>query len=187
LLSKTAVSEIGARLWADDQKFCRRDLGEHEIVYLFFDGIAERIRPGQKREPVLAAPSRPPGLDPFRVGSRRLLARDGASPRTARRFSRACLQSLLAMVDLGVWASGSGLFLGVSNGLSVAELDALDKLAEAVGAIEPAPVTLGGLGALEDPQRPGGLCADLQRRQGQQALEGQAPSRVRGSPWSCRS
>ena len=55
LLSKTAVSEIGARLWADYQEFCRRDLGEHEIIYLFVDGIAERIRPGQKREPVLAA------------------------------------------------------------------------------------------------------------------------------------
>lgn len=55
LLSKTAVSEIGVRLWADYQEFCRRDLGEHEIIYLFVDGIAERIRPGQKREPVLAA------------------------------------------------------------------------------------------------------------------------------------
>lgn len=55
LLSKTAVSEIGARLWADYQEFCRRDLGEYEIIYLFVDGIAERIRPGQKREPVLAA------------------------------------------------------------------------------------------------------------------------------------
>jgi len=55
LLSKTAVSEIGARLWADYQEFCRRDLGEYAIVYLFVDGIAERIRPGQKREPVLAA------------------------------------------------------------------------------------------------------------------------------------
>jgi transposase-like protein len=27
----------------------------HDIVYLFVDGIAERIRPGQSREPVLAA------------------------------------------------------------------------------------------------------------------------------------
>ena len=30
-------------------------LGEYDIVYLFIDSIAERIRPGQKREPVLAA------------------------------------------------------------------------------------------------------------------------------------
>ncbi|MER8824498.1 transposase [Mesorhizobium sp. M0991] len=52
LLSKSAVSEIGERLWADYQEFATRDLGEYEIAYLF---IAERLRPGQKREPVLAA------------------------------------------------------------------------------------------------------------------------------------
>jgi len=55
LLSRTAVSEIGERLWADYQEFAGRDLSEYDIVYLFVDGIAERIRPGQKREPVLAA------------------------------------------------------------------------------------------------------------------------------------
>jgi len=55
LLSRTAVSEIGERLWADYQEFASRDLGEYDIAYLFVDGIAERIRPGQKREPVLAA------------------------------------------------------------------------------------------------------------------------------------
>ena len=55
LLSKTAVSEIGERLWADYQEFATRDLSEYDIAYLFVDGIAERLRPGQKREPVLAA------------------------------------------------------------------------------------------------------------------------------------
>jgi len=55
LLSRTAVSEIGERLWADYQEFAGRDLSEYDIVYLFIDGIAERIRPGQRREPVLAA------------------------------------------------------------------------------------------------------------------------------------
>jgi transposase-like protein len=55
LLSRTAVSELGERLWADYQDFATRDLGAYDIVYLFIDGIAERIRPGQKREPVLAA------------------------------------------------------------------------------------------------------------------------------------
>jgi hypothetical protein len=54
LLSKTAVSELGERLWEDYQAFARRDLSEYEIVYLFVDGIAERLRPGGKREPVLA-------------------------------------------------------------------------------------------------------------------------------------
>src|SRR6266540_540721 len=55
LLSRTAVSEIGARLWADYQDFVSRDLSEYDITYLFVDGIAERLRPGQRREPVLAA------------------------------------------------------------------------------------------------------------------------------------
>lgn len=55
LLSRTAVSELGDRLWADYQEFVSRDLSEYDIAYLFVDGIAERIRPGQRREPVLAA------------------------------------------------------------------------------------------------------------------------------------
>ena len=55
MLSRTAVSELGERLWADYQEFATRDLGKYDIVYLFVDGIAERIRPGQRREPVLAA------------------------------------------------------------------------------------------------------------------------------------
>jgi putative transposase len=55
LLSRTAVSELGEQLWRDYQDFAMRDLSEHEIVYLFVDGIAERIRPGQRREPVMAA------------------------------------------------------------------------------------------------------------------------------------
>ncbi len=55
LLSRTAVSEIGERLWADYQDFSSRDLSEYDIAYLFIDGIAERLRPGQRREPVMAA------------------------------------------------------------------------------------------------------------------------------------
>ena len=55
LLSRTAVSEISERLWADYQEFADRDLSEYDIAYLSVDGIAERIRPGQRREPVLAA------------------------------------------------------------------------------------------------------------------------------------
>src|SRR5512132_2049122 len=54
LLSRTAVSEIGARLWADYQELASRDLSEYDITYLFVDGIAERLRPGQRRAPVLA-------------------------------------------------------------------------------------------------------------------------------------
>ncbi len=35
--------------------FASRDLSEYDIAYLLVDGIAERIRPGQGREPVRAA------------------------------------------------------------------------------------------------------------------------------------
>ena len=55
LLSRTAVSEITARLWAEYEGFVSRDLAEFEIVYLFVDGIAERLHLGQPREAVLAA------------------------------------------------------------------------------------------------------------------------------------
>jgi putative transposase len=55
LLSRTAVSQLGERLWEDYQAFAQRDLSEYELSYLFVDGIAERLRPGAKREPVLAA------------------------------------------------------------------------------------------------------------------------------------
>ena len=60
LLSRTAVSELGERLRTDYQDFATRDLSEDEIAYLFVDGPwtrnwAERIRPGQRREPVPAA------------------------------------------------------------------------------------------------------------------------------------
>ena len=55
LLSKSAVSQLGERLWEDYQAFAQRDLSEYAIVYLFIDEIAERLRPGAKREPVLVA------------------------------------------------------------------------------------------------------------------------------------
>ena len=55
LLSRAAVSEITEKLWAEYEDFCKRDLSEHAIVYLFVDGIAERLPPGQRREAVLAA------------------------------------------------------------------------------------------------------------------------------------
>jgi putative transposase len=56
LLSRTAVSEITERLWAEyEGGFATRDLAEFEITYLFVDGIAERLHLGQPREAVLAA------------------------------------------------------------------------------------------------------------------------------------
>jgi transposase-like protein len=55
LLSRTAVSEITERLWAEYEAFAGRDLSEFEVLYLFIDGIAERLHLGQPREAVLAA------------------------------------------------------------------------------------------------------------------------------------
>ncbi|HEX3520838.1 MAG TPA: transposase, partial [Stellaceae bacterium] len=55
LLSRSAVSEITERLWAEYEAFASRDLTEFEVIYLFVDGIAERLHLGQPREAVLAA------------------------------------------------------------------------------------------------------------------------------------
>jgi len=55
LLPRTAVSEITERLWEEYEAFATRDLSEHKLLYLFVDGVAERLRPGQRREAVLCA------------------------------------------------------------------------------------------------------------------------------------
>jgi len=55
LLSRTAVSEVTERLWAEYEAFAGRDLSEFDATYLFVDGIAERLHLGQPREAVLAA------------------------------------------------------------------------------------------------------------------------------------
>jgi transposase-like protein len=55
LLSRSAVSEVTERLWAEYQAFAGRELAEFEVLYLFVDGIAERLHLGQPREAVLAA------------------------------------------------------------------------------------------------------------------------------------
>jgi transposase-like protein len=55
VLSKTAASELSERLWADYQVFAGRDLAEFKVLYLFVDGIAEKLHLGQPREAVLAA------------------------------------------------------------------------------------------------------------------------------------
>jgi putative transposase len=55
VLSRTAASAVCERLWGEYQAFATRDLGELDIVYLFVDGVAERLHLGQPREAVLAA------------------------------------------------------------------------------------------------------------------------------------
>ncbi len=55
VLSKSTVSIVTEWLWQDYQTFASRDLAEHDVVYLFVDGIAERLHLGRPREAVLAA------------------------------------------------------------------------------------------------------------------------------------
>jgi putative transposase len=55
VLSKSAASELSERLWADYQVFAGRDLSEFKVLYVFVDGIAEKLHLGQPREAVLAA------------------------------------------------------------------------------------------------------------------------------------
>jgi putative transposase len=49
LLSKTAVLQLGERLWEDYQDFAQWDLSEYEIAYLFVDGIAGGLAPSANR------------------------------------------------------------------------------------------------------------------------------------------
>jgi putative transposase len=55
LLSKSAVSQITEALWGEYEAFATRDLAEFDIAYLFMDGVAERLHPGQKKDAVLCA------------------------------------------------------------------------------------------------------------------------------------
>ena len=55
LLSRTAVSELTETLWEEYETFATRDLGEICPLYLFVDGVAERINVGAPREAILAA------------------------------------------------------------------------------------------------------------------------------------
>ena len=87
LLSRTAVSEVTERLWEEYAAFATRDLSEHQLLYLFVDGVAERLRPGLAREAVLCAW----GID--QEGKKVLLALSPGTKRTRRvagRSSRTC-------------------------------------------------------------------------------------------------
>ncbi len=55
VLRRTAASRVAEQLWADYQAFATRSLAEIPIVYLFVDGVAERLHLGQPREAILAA------------------------------------------------------------------------------------------------------------------------------------
>ena len=55
LLSRTAVSDITEVLWQQYEQFATRDLSGLDIQYLFMDGVAERLNPGERRQSVLCA------------------------------------------------------------------------------------------------------------------------------------
>ena len=55
LLSRSAVSDITEVLWQQYEAFATRDLSGCELAYLFLDGVAERLNPGERREAVLCA------------------------------------------------------------------------------------------------------------------------------------
>ena len=55
VLSKSAVSQVTEVLWQQYEAFAGRDLSEFKVLYLFVDGIAERVHLGHPREAVLAA------------------------------------------------------------------------------------------------------------------------------------
>jgi transposase-like protein len=46
LLSRSAVSKITERLWAEYEAFASRDLTECEVTYLFVDGICRAAASG---------------------------------------------------------------------------------------------------------------------------------------------
>ena len=55
VLSRSAASGVAEQLWVDYQAFATRSLAEIPMVYLFVDGVAERLHLGQPREAILAA------------------------------------------------------------------------------------------------------------------------------------
>jgi len=65
------VFVVTEQLWSEYEAFATRDLSEHEIVYLYLDGVAERLHPGQKKDAVLCGW----GID--LDGHKHLLARAG--------------------------------------------------------------------------------------------------------------
>ena len=54
-LSRSSVSELTEQLWSEYEAFASRDLSEIRPLYLFVDGLYEKLRPGAKREAILCA------------------------------------------------------------------------------------------------------------------------------------
>lgn len=50
LLSKSAVSQLNERLWEEYQAFCKADLSDYDIVYIFADAVYESLRLHKSRK-----------------------------------------------------------------------------------------------------------------------------------------
>ena len=159
------MSQLEERLWEVYQAFAQRDLSEYEITYLFVDGIPERLRPGAKREPVLAAWG-------FTIEGRRVLIHMMAGSKedaeTATAFFEDMKRCTLTdpLLDLG-WRSG--YYQGDRDLLSACGAAAVPG---------PSHAQLGGKGRLPERLQPDDVWPDFKVRA--QAVY-QAPSRA--DPW----
>lgn len=81
-MSRSAVSELNERLWAEYETVAKWDLSEHKLRYLLLDGIAERLWPGQAREAVWCACGIDLGTPPF---PRPCLSQPASSPNAVAR------------------------------------------------------------------------------------------------------
>lgn len=50
LLSKSGVSQLNERLWKEYELFCKADLSEYDVVYLFADAVYESLRMRKSRK-----------------------------------------------------------------------------------------------------------------------------------------
>lgn len=50
LLSKSAISQLNQRLWEEYEAFCKTDLSEYDVVYIFCDAIYESLRLHKSRK-----------------------------------------------------------------------------------------------------------------------------------------
>jgi len=50
LLSKSAISSLNIRLWEEYEAFCKADLSEYDIVYVFADAVYESLRLHKSRK-----------------------------------------------------------------------------------------------------------------------------------------
>jgi len=50
LLSKSAISQLNQRLWEEYEAFCKTDLSDYDIVYIFCDAVYESLRLHKSRK-----------------------------------------------------------------------------------------------------------------------------------------